>query len=254
MKRIKLLLIAAFLISGLSVYSQKVEPGNVVGITQVKPAEGVSTDQFEKLYLEEVNPAFNKAFSLPMSLMKTIKGKRMNEYAEFYVFESVKEWKRWFPKPGVPSDEFKKARDRVSETWSKYRESVTGLEYTDYLVLPFSGKSVDVKQDNVVIVSEGEYTLEEGMTFEELEQFFEKEYGPAVRKNFPGMQYCILKGDRGDRTGKYTEFVVFESKEEYSKWFGEDGKLQQALDNMREIQDRWAGMRSYNKSNTYIVL
>ena len=261
MKRITILLIAAILISCLSVYGQQVKPGNVVGVAKVKPAtEGMTNDQFETYYLEEFFPVFNKAFSsIPISLMKKLKGKRMGEYAEFYVFESLEERNRWFPKPGVSSEEIKKGFENMGETWNKYHEKVSSLAYTDYLVLPFSGKTIDVKPGNVVVIFECEYTLEEGMTYEELEQLFEKEYGPAIRKNFPGMQYCVLKGERGDRTGKYTELAVFKSLEEYHTEFsGKDGKLtekaRQALDNMRVIQDRMINMLTYINSNHYIVL
>ncbi len=261
MKRITILFIAAFLIAGLTANSQKVNSGAVVGISQVKPAtEGITNDQFETYYLEEFLPVFNKTFSsFPISLMKKVKGKRMGEYAEFYVYESLEERNRWWPKPGASSEETKKGFENLGEAWDKYRGRVSNLAYTNYLVLPFSGKTIDVKPGYVVCVHEGEYTLEEGMTFEELEQLFQKEYGPAIMKNIPEMQYCVLKGDRGERTGKYTEFFVFKSLEEYHKyWSGEDGKItekaKQAVDNMREIQDRISKMQSYYNANDYIVL
>ena len=258
MKRITILLIAAFLIAGITAKSQKVTSGAVVGITQVKPASDISNEQFEKFYLEEFFPAFNKSFSsVPISFMKMIKGKRMGEYTEFYVFESLKERNRWNPKPGVSSEETKKAFENMGETWSKWRELVSSLEYTDYVVLPFSG-TIDVKPGNVVAIFECDFILEEGMTFEDLEQLYQKEYGPSIMKNFQGTQFCVFKGERGDRTGKYTEMIVFKSLKEYNKWFMEDGKLsekaKQAFDNMREIQDRMEKMYSYNNATYYIVL
>jgi hypothetical protein len=258
MKRITLVLVVTFLLSGLTVYSQKVTSGAVVGITQVKPATGVSNEQFETFYFEEFFPVFNKSFSsIPISLMKMIKGKRMGEYAEFYVFESLKGRNRWWPKPGVPSEEAKKAFENMGEIWSKWRELVSSLEFTDYVVLPFSG-TIDVKPGNVVAIFECDFTLEEGMTFEDLEQLYQKEYGPSIMKNFQGTQFCVFKGERGDRTGKYTEMIVFKSLEEYNKWFMEDGmlseKAKQAFENMREIQDRMEKMYSYNTATYYIVL
>jgi hypothetical protein len=260
MKRITFLLMAAVLLSGLTAYSQTVKPGAVVGIAKVTPAtEDMTNDQFESFYLQGFFPVFNKVFSsIPIGLMKKLKGKRMGEYAEFYVFESLGERNRWFPKPGVSSEETKKSFENMGESWNTYHKKVSSLAYTDYLVLPFFGKTIDVKAGNVVGVYESEFTLEEGMSYEELEQFFQKEYGPAFRKSFPGVQYCVLKGDRGERTGKYTEFVVCESLAEYNKWFTEEGKMtekaKQALDNMREIQDRLEKMVTWLNVNDYIVL
>ena len=260
MKRITVLLIAAFLIAGLTANSQKVNSDAVVAIAQVKPATGgMSNDQFETFFLEEFFPAFNKSFSsIPISLMKMIKGKRMGEYAEFYVFESLKERNRWFPKPGVSSEETKKSIENMGEIWSKYRELVSILEYSDYIVLPFSGKTIDVKPGNVVAVFECDFILEEGMTFEDLEQLYQKEYGPSIMKNFQGTQFCVFKGERGDRTGKYTEMIVFNSLDEFNDWDLGDGmiseKAKNAFDNMREIQDRMEKMYSYSTATFYIVL
>jgi hypothetical protein len=258
MIRITLVLVATFLLSGLTVYSQNVKPDAMVTIAKVKPAtEDMTNDQFETFYLQGFFPVFNKAFSsIPISLMKKLKGKRMGEYAEFYVFESLEERNRWFPKPGVSSEEAKKGFENMGETWNKFHKKVSIIAITSYLVLPFPGKSIDVKAGNVVGVYESEFTLEEGMSYEELEQFFQKEYGPAFRKSFPGVQYCVLKGERGERTGKYTEFVVYESLAEYNKWFTEEGKLKakQAFDNMREIQDRLGKMLTWVNVNEYIVL
>lgn len=258
MKQITLVLLAAFFISCLSVYGQKVQPGAVVGIWKVKPAtEDITNDQFETFYLEEFLPVFNKTFS-PISLMKKVRGKRMGEYAEFYVYESLKERNRWWPKPGVSSEETKKGFENLGETWDNYFGKVSGLAYTNYLVLPYSGKTIDVKPGNVVVISEFEFTLEEGMTFEDLEQLYQKEYGPAFMKNFQGTQFCVLKGERGERTGKYTEMIVVKSMEEYNKWITEDGKptekTKQAFDNMGEIQVRMEKMYTYENSNYYLVL
>lgn len=259
MKQITLVFVATFLLSGLTGYSQKVTSGAVVGITQVKPASDVSNEQFESFYLEEFFPAFNKSFSsVPISLMKMIKGKRMGEYAEFYVFESLKERNRWHPKPGVSSEETKKAIKNMGETWSKWRELVSSLEYTDYVVLPYSGNTIEVKPGSVVGVFECEFTLENGMTYENLEQLYQKEYGPSIMKNFQGTQFCVFKGERGDRTGKYTEMIFFKSLEEFNEWDLGDGmvseKAKQAFDNMREIQDRMEKMYSYSTATFYVVL
>ena len=260
MKQVTLLLVATFLLSGLTVYSQKVKSDAVVGITQVKSAnEGVSNDQLETFFLKEFIPAFNKSFSsIPISLMKMIKGKRMGEYAEFYVFESLKERNRWFPKPGVTSEEAKNAIKNMGDTYPKYGELATTLEYTDYVVLQFSGKTIDVKPGNVVGVFECELTLEDGMTYENLEHLYQNEYGPSIMKNFHGTQFCVFKGERGDRTGKYTEILVFKSLDEFNEWDLGDGKISEkakiAFENMREIQDRMEKMYSYSTATFYVVL
>lgn len=259
MKPITFLFMAAFLFTTLTADCQKVEPGNVVGISQVKPAPGVTDEQFEKFYLEEFFPAFNNAFSsIPISLLKMILGKRMGEYAEFYVFESHDEWYRWFPKPGVSSEEAKQGFKNMGDTWSKFRATVSSLPYTDYEVLPYTGKTIKLHQGAVVGVFECEIALEDGMTFEGLEEFYREEYIPAFMKNFQGAQLIVFKGERGERTGKYTEIIVLKSLAEFNKWVTEDGylneKARQAFENMGKTQERMEKMYSYNNTTYYIVL
>ena len=255
MKRITVLLIATFLIAASTANSQKVTSNAVVGITKIKPATNVSNEQFEAVYLEEFIPAFYKEFSVPISLLKKVQGNWMEEYVLFKVFESLKRRNQLYPKPGVTTDEAKEGNKNMKETWSKVYETASLVAYEDYLVLPFSGKSINVKAGNVVMVWELEHTLEEGMTYEELEQFYEEEYGPAFMKNFPGIQFCVLKDERGERTGKYNELIVINSMEEFNKWKAEDGKkTKQAYKNLGEIQERMEKMYSYSISNVYIVL
>ena len=255
MKRITILLIAAFLITALTAKSQKVTSDAVVTIMKVRPATNVTNEQFEAIYLEEFFPAFYKEFSVPMCLLKKIQGNRMEEYAVLKVFESLKRRNQLYPKPGVITDEAKEGNKNMKETWSKLYEKASKVASAGYLVLPFSGKSINVKAGNVVMVCEFEHTLDEGMTYEELEQFYQEEYGPAFMKNFPGSQFCVFKGERGERIGKYTELIVINSMEEFDKWNAEDGKkTKQAFKNMGEIQERMEKMYTYSNCNVYIAL
>jgi len=255
MKRIAIILIAALFITTLTANSQIVTSDAVVAIMKVKPAINVSNEQFEALYLEEFFPAFYKEFSVPMCLLKKIQGNKMEEYAVLKVFESLKRRNQLYPGTGVMTDEVKEGNKNMKETWNKVYEKASKVASTDYLVLPVAGKSINVKAGNVVIIWELEHTLEEGMTYEELEQFYQEEYGPAFMKNNPGSQFCVFKGERGERIGKYTELIVIDSMEEFDKWNAEDGKkAKQVFKDMGEIQGRMEKMYTYSNCNVYLVL
>jgi hypothetical protein len=222
---------------------------------KVKPATDVSNEQLEAFYLEEFFPAFYKEFSVPMCLLKKIQGNRMEEYAVLKVFESLKRRNQLYPKPGVITDEAREGNKNMRETWNKVYDIASKVASTCYLVLPVAGKSINVKAGNVVMVWELEHTLQEGMTYEELEQFYQEEYGPTFMKNFPGSQFCVFKGEREERIGKYTELIVINSMEEFDKWNAEDGKkTKQAFKYMGEIQERMEEMYTYSNRNVYIVL
>lgn len=115
-----------------------------------------------------------------------------------------------------------------------------------------------VQPGNVLSIWEVEFTLEEGMTFEQLEEFYVKTYKPAIEKNFPGVHFFFMKGERGERTGKYVQFVVFDSIEERNKWYPASGEASElakkAADNMRKIQDRLGKMVSGATWTDYVVL
>ncbi|MFO7671903.1 MAG: hypothetical protein R6W31_19755 [Bacteroidales bacterium] len=259
MKRITLLLVAAFLITGFSVYSQNVTPGAVVSIHKVVPAtEDITNDQFETFYEKFLSAFMREAPTIPICLMKKISGNRMGEYAEFFVYESLDARNEWFPEPGVSTEKTKELLKNLGEVWDEYRIKVSEVDYTNYVALPFSGKSILVKPGNVVFIFECEITLEEGMTTEEFEKFYVEEYGPAFTKHFQDTQFCALKGERGERTGKYTELTVLKSMAEYNKWITADGMLseqaRQAFKNMGKIQERMEKMYMWSRSNTYIVL
>ena len=255
MKRITFLLLAAFLIASSTVNCQKVTSDAVVSIMKVRPTTSVTNEQFEAVYLEEFFPAFYKEFSVPMCLMKKIQGHRMEEYAVIKVFESLERRNQLYPKPGVITDETRAGNKNMKETWSRLYKKASKVASTGYLVLPFSGKSIEVKTGNVVMVWELEHTLEEGMKYEDLEQFYQEEYIPSYINNFPGSQFCVLKGERGERTGKYTEFIVINSMEEFDKWTAENSKkTKQAFQNMGAIQEKMNGIITYSNGNVYIVL
>jgi len=255
MKRLATYLIAALLVTTFTAYSQIVTSDAVVTIMKIKPLTDVSNEQLEAFYLEEFFPAFYKEFSVPMSLLKKIQGERMEEYATLKVFKSLERRNQLYPKTGGITDEAREGNKNMSETWEKVYKIASKVSSTGYLVYPVAGKNINVKAGNVVIVWELEHTLEEGMTYEELEQFYLEEYGPAFMKNNPGSQFCVFKGEKGEREGKYNELIVINSKEEFDKWNAEDGKeAKQALKNMGEIQERMERMYTSSDCNVYIVL
>ena len=127
-----------------------------------------------------------------------------------------------------------------------------------FLLLSLTAYGQKIKTGNMISIHEVEYTLEDGMTFEQLEKLYLEEYKPAIEKNFPGVEIHLLKGERGERTGKYIESLVFDSLEDRNRWWPENGKsseeAKQAFDNMREIQDRMMKMVSSHTFTGYVVL
>jgi len=135
-----------------------------------------------------------------------------------------------------------------------YRSFIT----VAFMSLAIAGFGQKFEKGNVVSLFTVEYTLEEGMTFVQFEKFFLEEYIPALEKNFPVTEFHLLKGERGERTGKYTEMIIFDSLEERNRWWPESGKsteaTKKAFDNMRELQDRMQKMIANATFTDYLVL
>lgn len=126
------------------------------------------------------------------------------------------------------------------------------------LLLAITANSQKINTGMVVGVAEIEVTLEENMTFEQFERLFMEEYVSALTNIFPGMSFTLLKGDRGKRTGKYTELWTYESLEERKRWWPEEGKgseeTKQGFNKMQELQDRMMKMISVISWSDYVVL
>jgi hypothetical protein len=126
-----------------------------------------------------------------------------------------------------------------------------------FLILGIAANGQKVKPRSLMCIHEIEITLEDNMTFEQFEKLYQEEYIPAIEKNFQGVEVRLMKGERGQRTGKYIEVAFFDSLEHRNKWFPEGGKstdeAKKAFDNMQEIQDRM--MKMINSTYTdYVVL
>jgi hypothetical protein len=87
-----------------------------------------------------------------------------------------------------------------------------------------------------------EIELHSGVRPEDFERFVLEE----VNRNqlFPGVATRVLKGDRGDRKGKYLLMVEFESIESRDRLFPTPGQAseeaQRYLESTRAIWEKWA--------------
>ena len=81
-----------------------------------------------------------------------------------------------------------------------------------------------------------------GVKAEDFEKFVMEEVYPVFR--FGGWNYYLLKGDRGDREGKYLWMMEFESVEARDRLFPSPGEAskeaQQFLEAQAAVIEKWA--------------
>jgi hypothetical protein len=77
--------------------------------------------------------------------------------------------------------------------------------------------------------------LKPGVKAEDFEKFITDEVYPLI--NLPGMEFYLLKGDRGDREGKYLWFMEIESEEARSRYFPAPGEMSGAAEQIMQSRE-----------------
>ena len=101
-------------------------------------------------------------------------------------------------------------------------------------------------------------SLRPGVKAEDFEKFVLEEMYPVP--NFEGWKEYLLKGDRGDREGKYLWMIEIESVETRDRVFPAPGELskeaQQFLEAQAAVFEKWATMATAmdSISTDYVVI
>lgn len=93
---------------------------------------------------------------------------------------------------------------------------------------------------------------------EKIENFLLNDYVPAMEKNYPGVNFFLLKNDRGNNEGGYSLLAIFKSMEARNEWWPEQGKSSEkaeaAAEKMKELIDIFNSMLKMDSWNDWLVL
>jgi hypothetical protein len=88
--------------------------------------------------------------------------------------------------------------------------------------------------------------LRPGVRGEELERFFREKVAPFPA--FPGWKMSLLKGDRGDREGRYLVLIEMESVEARNRFASTSGQPSEEgerfIESQRAMLEEWAKLAS----------
>lgn len=94
--------------------------------------------------------------------------------------------------------------------------------------------------------------LRAGVKGEDLETFFREKFAP--HRSPAGMKWYLLKGDRGDREGRYLLMLEIESIETRTRLFPLDApasaEFQQWFETNKRILEEWEKLASFGGSPT----
>jgi hypothetical protein len=104
----------------------------VFGIHEITLQSGVTPDQFEQAIAAALSqwPQFE---GFKISVAKGDRGVRSGKYIFVYEIESVEARNRYFPAPGMLSEEAQRASERAAPVFEKL-SALCSSSFTDYVV------------------------------------------------------------------------------------------------------------------------
>ncbi|MDB4582283.1 hypothetical protein N9164_03955 [Draconibacterium sp.] len=130
--------LTAILILG-TLYAQPLKKGNLIGthVVTYELLPGVTFEQFEKFYLEEFIPEYEKIRTgWELTLLKGRRGIHKDKLLVVIKMESEKVRAKYFNKDGSTTDFYKETGEKVKPLYTKLKTYITyTTEYTNWEVL-----------------------------------------------------------------------------------------------------------------------
>ncbi len=119
--------------------------------------------------------------------------------------------------------------------------------------------STTLERGNLFGLHSYEINLEEDVTPDQFEKYYNEEYIPAIEENMPGVKFYLLKGERGEYEGKYGAIIYFKSLEERNYWIPEPNNMSEegkkAMENLQPYMDKLNEMMTFKRKYTdWIIL
>ena len=176
----------------------------LVGIHDLALREGVTEEQFEAFVAGPLREAFREPVNgVSVGVSKCDRGESVGQYQMGWFFESVAQRDSYFPEGGEATDLYEEeVGQHVGEIMSELFSLCQSTGFTDYVVV-FA--TPDPSEGQVpALYGSHKLELRDGVTEGAFEEFITGDYAKAWSKEIKGCGNIILKGDRGERAGKYT--------------------------------------------------
>ncbi len=98
----------------------------------------------------------------------------------------------------------------------------------------------------------------EDVSIEKFQNYILEDYIPELKKIFPGVNFYLLKNDRGRDEGLYSIMVIFKSIEQRNEWWPEKGvssdKAKAAMEKMGKLGEKFDALAEMPSWNDWLVL
>ncbi len=197
----------------------------VIGAHEIELVEGVDASEFENYVKQKFAPAWKKPRGgMRIVVVKGDRGARKNKYQLVFTFDSVETRNKFFPKEGgEASAEYLATVQPVGEEMEGLFKMIVEQDgpYTDYIAL--GGSSSTPAQDKIPVYGVHDFEIRKGADTAKLDAMIREEFAPAWKQSDEGLRMAIMKGDRGERKGKYQLVYVFDSAADRDKFFPDEG-------------------------------
>ena len=203
------------LLGAISVQAQNMP--EVVSIREISLKPGVDPIYFHNLSDMGTEQLENLSRGMHAWIWKGNRGARDGEYLYTYAFDLKANRDYYFPKEGEGSPKMEALGAKIQMPGNvTMGELVEGTDaYTDYVVVGFDSMT-DPKGGPVVSLHEIEVPSGKEASFEALAI---NRLMPIWQEKVEGMYIYVLKGDRGERKGKYVMAIIFDSLERRDAYF-----------------------------------
>ena len=175
----------------------------LVGIHDLVLREGVTEEQFEAFVAGPLREAFREPVNgVSVGVSKCDRGESVGQYQMGWFFKSVAKRDSYFPEGGEATDLYQEeVGQHVGEIMSQLFSLCQSTGFTDYVIV--FGTEVPSGERVPALYGAHKLELRDGVSEEAFEEFITGDYARAWSNEIKGCGQVILKGDRGERTGKY---------------------------------------------------
>ncbi|MCK5821738.1 MAG: hypothetical protein KAH17_07625 [Bacteroidales bacterium] len=235
-----------------SSYSQDLP--EVIAMREIEIHEEANEVIFNNYYRKWCDVLKEHSKGMSGWLMKGDRGERIDKYIFTYGFDYKAVRDYYFPT--IPPADYKQFYALPQEALSKLPAGVEGTNtYTDFVVLGYAD-IVRPLLGEVIGVHYLDVKKKKEISFE---RFVTKEFNVAMHNKIPGLNLFVLKGDRGDMTGKYILVYIFDSVERRNDYIPLEGEpTKEFLDAFNQISTVFEKFKSFQNDEfsytDYIVI
>ena len=212
----------------------------IISIHDLKLKPGVDEKEFETFVMGEIAPLYKQMNGQDFFLGKGYVGQRTGQYSIFLTFKTLEDRNNIYPPSGGFSDEYNKVMEGHEAWWDEFQtmaEGFDGIVVTDYL----TENKISADFEMICI---HDLELKPGVDEKEFETFVMTEIAPLYRQ-MKGQDFTLGKGYVGQRTGKYSIIITFESVDDRNRIYPLDTGFSDEFHKVMEGKEAmWEKFRS----------